>query len=81
MRVRPRKLEVGEPRKLRIKVNHRARIRMRGVCGRRKRTTNRRGRLTLRHVVAHRKGRCRLRATRKGYRRATKRLRARVVSS
>jgi len=80
MRVRPRKLTVGEPRKLRIKVNHRARVRMRGVCGRRKRTTNRRGRLTLRHVVAHRKGKCRLRATRKGYRRATKRLRARVVS-
>jgi len=77
MSVRPRRLKVGEPTRLRIKVDQRARIRMRGVCGRRKRTTNRRGRLTLRHVVAHRKGKCRLRATRKGYHRATKRLRAR----
>ncbi len=77
MSVRPRRLKVDEPTRLRIKVDHRARVRMRGVCGRRKRTTNRRGRLTLRHVVAHRKGRCRLRATRRGYHRATKRLRAR----
>jgi phosphatidylinositol-3-phosphatase len=77
MSVRPRRLEVGEPTRLRIKVDQRARVRMRGVCGRRERTTNRRGRLTLRHVVARRKGRCRFRATRRGYRRATKRLRAR----
>ncbi len=77
MSVRPRRLDVGEPTRLRIKVDQRARVRMRGVCGRRKRTTNRRGRLTLRHVVARRKGRCRLRATRRGYQRATKRLRAR----
>ncbi len=77
MSVRPRRLKLDEPTKLRIKVDHRARIRMRGVCGMRKRTTNRRGRLKLRHVVAHREGRCRLRATRRGYRPATKRLRVR----
>ncbi len=76
IRARPHRVHVGDRFKLRVKVNHPATVRLRGACGPRRRRTNRHGRVVFRHVVAHRKGACRLRAKQAGFRTARKRIHA-----
>ncbi|MFL5968609.1 MAG: hypothetical protein ACJ74L_03345, partial [Gaiellaceae bacterium] len=77
IRVRPRRVHVGDRFKIRAKVNHPATVRLRGACGPRRRRTNRRERVVFRHVVAHRTGACRLRAKQAGFRTARKRIHVR----